>query len=193
MESYNDLYDIDVKSKFMESILSDFRKSLEEIAYLLKQYKIRFCFIGGIVLAFYGYRRFTEDCDILVDSRDKDKLKNLPIGYIKDISQGRGKVFKLHDPETRIDVITSGEYMGNSTKYKFPDPEGVSDEIGNLPVIDLYDLIRFKIISGIYGKRKKDFVDVEELIKKNSLPESLMDKEPDDISQKYIDIWNNNY
>jgi hypothetical protein len=191
MESYNDLYGVsDTKSIFMESFLSDFLKSMQAITKLLTEYGIRFCFIGGSTLPFYNYRRQTEDIDIIIDSRDRDKLKDLPIGYIKDLSQGRLKVFKLHEPETRIDIITSGESMGNSN-YKFPKPDAVSDDINNLPVINLYDLIRFKIIAGIYGKRLKDFGDVQELIKKNNLNENLMNNEPNDIKNKYIEIWNN--
>lgn len=179
------------ESLYMESYIKDLKKSLRIITDLFNKYKINFTFIGGAARNQYGYAKITEDVDILVSQHDKDKVKNLPIGFIRDISDGRGKRFKLHNPETLIDIIYSGEISGDGINgLEFKDPKKLSHQINNEPFITLQNLIMYKLSSGITGKHRfKDFDDIVELIKRNKLKRDFADQFREDLKNKYIELW----
>lgn len=176
--------------KLFENYIKNLNKAFTEIDLILTEEGIDYCIIGGSALSKYGYVRQTEDIDILIDREDKDKLDNLPIGYIRKLSS---KSLKLHEPEVRIDVIYSGEKAGDSRGVPYGKPSTLShiDRDYQVNVMDLQFLIIYKICSGLYGNRLKDFGDVQELIKANSLPKKyLNNKTREDIEAKYIEIWN---
>ena len=141
------------KSKYMETYLKDMWDSIKNLSKILKDNNINFTFIGAAARNQYGHTRTTEDLDILVAKEDKEKMLNLPIGYIKDISNGRGKRFKLHEPKTDIDVIYSGEISGDGINgLKFLSPEKISHIIKGESFLTLKFLILYKLSSGINGK-----------------------------------------
>ncbi|MGA2433949.1 MAG: hypothetical protein ABSG25_01550, partial [Bryobacteraceae bacterium] len=111
---------------FMESFSSELKRVMRDITELLNKKGIHFCFIGGAAKNIYGSMRITEDIDILVDKNDKQKMLDLPIGFIREITngRGRGKAFYWNDPKTKIEVIYDGEISGNNTKgLKYKKPE----------------------------------------------------------------------
>jgi len=177
---------------FMESYVKDLLLSIKNISKLLKQFKISFTFIGGAARNQYGYQKITEDIDLLVSKKDREKMKNLPIGFIKDMSNNRAKKFILHNPKTEIDVIYEDEISGDGINgLKFINPDKLSNNIDGIPFISLKALIMYKLSSGIYGKsRYKDFDDIIELIKRNNLSKNYADKFREDLKQKYIQLWN---
>lgn len=182
-------------SKFMETYITDLWKAIENISTLLKDKGINFTFIGGAARNQYGYEKITEDIDLLVDIKDKDKMLNLPIGYIRELSKGRGKRFILHNPKTQIDVIYSGEEAGSEfSNIKYCEPSIISKNIKGVPFITLKALINYKLASGIYGKlRFKDFDDIIELIKRNNLPLKYCNDLRGDLKDKYIELWRQIY
>jgi len=175
------------KSKFMESYITDLNKSIKNIIELLKKYRINFSIIGGTARNQYGYQKITEDIDLLIAKEDKEKLKNIPIGYLKDISNKRARKFQLHDPETIIEIIYEGEISGDGIHgLKYPSPEVISKN----NIISLKYLIMFKLSSGLYGiGRYKDFDDIFELIKRNKLTKDYADKFRKDLKEKYAELW----
>jgi len=180
------------KSMFMESYVKDLWTSLKSISKLLKQFKISFTFIGGAARNQYGYQKITEDIDILIARKDKEKMKNLPIGFIKDIGNKKGKRFLLHDPKTNIDIIYEDEISGDGVNgIKFLNPDRITNIIKSEPFISLKALIMYKLSSGIYGNaRYKDFDDIIELIKRNNLSINYANKFREDLKNKYIELWN---
>ena len=177
------------QSIFMESFISDLKDSLIKITMIFKDKGIRFTVIGGASLSKYGYARMTEDIDLLVHKDDRSKIKDLPIGYIRELSNGSAKVFSLHEPKTKIEIIYSGERAGDSRGIEYIDPSKISVEEDGIPYIDLKSLIMYKLCAGIYGKRLKDFADVQELIVRNKLKRNFADKFRSDLKQKYIEIF----
>jgi len=184
-----------VISTEMKNFLLEGLSEVEKLSALLKEYDISFCILGGRALPFYGYRRFTEDVDVLVAEEDQKKLAKIPSGVLSDHS--KLKPFRVwimsHFPDKKkikVDMLFSKDAAGGN--IKFDDPKKVSHEINGIPVINLYDLIRYKITSGIHGARSKDFGDVEELIKANNLPASYMDKEKVSfMKKKYTELHKN--
>jgi len=183
------------QSLFMESYIKDLQKAIKSISNILKQYKINFTIIGGAARNQYGYRKMTEDIDILLAKEDKDKIKNIPIGFLKDESNGRAKVFQLHDPKTRIEIIYDNEISGDGIHgLKFDNPKNISHNINGDPYITLKNLIMYKLSSGIYGKHRfKDFDDIVELIKINHLKRNYANDFREDLKNKYISLWEEIY
>jgi len=179
------------KSQFMETYISELWVALKAIATLLKSNGIRFTIIGGAARNQYGYSKITEDVDLLIDRDDKEKMLNLPIGFIRELSHKRGKVFSFHNPKTKVEVIYTGEISGDGVNgLKYVDPAKVSNNIKGIPFLALKYLIMYKLSSGIYGKaRFKDFDDVYELIRINKLPENYAKDFRKDLYNKYIELW----
>ncbi len=173
---------------FFESYQKELKDTLVKIQKLFKKYDIDFCFIGGIAVNQYGHQRSTDDIDILVNRGDLEKIKNIPIGYMRDIS-GNGKVFNFHDPDVRIEILYSGENAGDIRGPKYSDPVSISDS--NTNFIELKYLVFYKVASGLYGERYQDWGDVQNLIQKHNLPLDYLNEflAYDDIVEKYRKIW----
>jgi hypothetical protein len=81
--------------------------------------------IGSMALAAHGYRRFTEDVDILLRPETlasfRDRL--LGLGYLPAFPDAR-KTFRDTRTGVKIEVMTTGEYPGDGKPKPvvFPDP-----------------------------------------------------------------------
>jgi hypothetical protein len=144
-----------IVSKSFRRMLADLHADAEWVVdYLLRDYDIKPVIIGGLAVQRYGYRRFTEDIDILISRRDYDRL----------VEDGKIKFGQLKvKPGIQIDVLTEG-------KDDNPDPEFVRDGNSYWPTLE--GLIYLKLLSG----RKKDEADVVELIKVENASEDLLDR-----------------
>jgi hypothetical protein len=180
------------QSHFMESFVHDLQKVMHEIADTLRKYGISFTFIGGAARNMHGAFKITEDIDILVDRKDAGKLEDLPIGFIRRVSQKR---FFWNDPKTLIEFIFSGEISGDGKRgLEYLRPSEVSEQIDGLPVMDLYDLICYKLTAGLYSStdRSKDFAHIVDLIKANDLPRDYLDQDlrlKNEALLKYHYLW----
>ena len=179
------------KSQFMESYIRDLWASLENLTSILKKNNINFTIIGGAARNQYKYFKITEDIDLLVDVKHREKMLNLPIGFIRELSKGRGKRYSLHNPKTDIDVIYTGEKAGSEeSNIPYENPKKISNVIQGIPFLSLENLIKYKLASGIFGhQRFKDFDDIIELIKRNKLPKNYCDNLRSDLKDKYIELW----
>jgi hypothetical protein len=170
---------------FMERFIDSLHTTVERLQSILLKYDIHFCVLGGASLPYYGFSRTTEDIDILVAREDKEKLLLIPPSYLKDKSNGRGRVFML-EGITKIEVIYSGDKLNGIKGKAYPYPE----EISKNNLIDLYWLVYFKIEAQLYNKsRYYDFGDVKNLIKENDLPEDYMSKSTEDVENTYKELW----
>src|SRR5207237_164275 len=98
---------------------------------------IPYAVAGGMALFLHGYRRFTEDIDILVTRAGLQE--------VHDRLEGRGYVplfagsKNLRDAEhgVRIEFLVAGEYPGDGKPkpVAFPDPAGVADEVGGVRLL----------------------------------------------------------
>lgn len=174
-----------IKSTLLESFIKDSEKAKKAIVSLLKDNNIEFVFIGGLARNHYASIRTTDDIDILVAKKDKDKVKNLPIGYIKNLSGDTARVFKLHDPEIKIEILYSGDYAGNKDGIIYKEPHLIS----NGDIISLKNLIEYKLSSGLYGKRFKDYGDIQDLIKQNNLKKNFANSFREDLKKLYLELW----
>lgn len=178
-------------SKFFEG-QGAVQEALRKITTRLGDLGIEYAVAGGMALFHHGVRRFTEDIDLLV-TRDSlriihEKLNGL--GYLPPFTGSKN----LRDAESgvKIEFLVAGEYPGDGKPkpVSFPDPSAVSIESGGIRYVSLPTLIELKIASGLSShERLKDLSDVQELIKRLSLPASLQEKLNPFVRDKFNELW----
>jgi hypothetical protein len=168
-------------------------KTLERISEKLSELGVPYAVVGGMAMFFHGYRRFTEDVDILVSGASLKK--------IHDTLEGRGYLplfagsRSLRDIETgvRIEFLVSGEYPGDGKPkpVAFPEPEASEIELEGIRFLTVPKLIELKLASGMTNAgRLKDLADVEELIVSLNLPLELKEQLDPFVREKFVEFWN---
>lgn len=151
------------------------RRKLEELG-------IPFAVAGGFALGAYSHTRETEDVDILVRKEDWHRFKaaTLGLGYT-EVFAGSKAVRDTEDG-VRIEPLYTGGYPGDGKPkpITFPDPSDPDavHKQERYPVVSLEKLVELKIAAGMTspGRQLKDYADAVELIRKNSLPASFVDR-----------------
>jgi hypothetical protein len=166
-------------------------KALEKIVRRLEQLGVPFCVVGGMAMFLHGYRRFTEDVDLLVSP------ESLPI--IHEALEGRGYVppfagsKQLRDAEhgVRIEFLMSGDYPGDGKPkpVRFPDPAESAVVIDAIPCLTLARLVEMKLASGLSNPgRLKDLADVQQMIRVLQLGEDFALQLDASVRDKYAEL-----
>ena len=147
---------------------------------------------AGLALYKHGFRRFTEDVDILVT---KDGLKAIHsalagLGYVRAFAGSKN----LRDAElgVRIEFLIAGQFPGDGKPkpVHFPEPGAVAVERDGIKYLALSALVELKLASGISSAdRGKDLVDVQELIKILHLPADFAEQIHPTVRAKYAELW----
>lgn len=167
--------------------------TLKNITSRLKDLGISYVVVGGMALYRHGYRRFTEDVDLLVTRDGLTKIHEAleGLGYVHVFKGSK----KLRDTETgvTIDFLISGDFPGDGKPkpVAFPDPKDVAVEIDGLPVIALPRLLELKLASGMTGgvNRLRDLADVVAIIRELRLPEGAADALNAFVRPKFLELW----
>lgn len=168
-------------------------ETLRELARRLEEEGLEYALIGGMALVAYGYRRFTEDVDILMTPATLEifKEKFLGRGYVPAF-QGARKVFRDTQTGVRIEIITTGEYPGDGKPkpVAFPDPASARFAREGVWLITLEKLIELKLASGLAAPhRLKDLSDVQDLILRLDLPQDFENKLDPSVRVEYRQLW----
>src|SRR5215207_10148634 len=128
---------------------SKVHESLVRIAKRLDELGVPYALAGGMALFFHGYRRFTEDVDILVT---KDDLKTIHeqlegLGYLPPFTGS--KHLRDTDSGVKVEFLTTGEFPGDGKPkpVAFPNPADVRVEGGGLWFLSLPALVELKLAS----------------------------------------------
>jgi hypothetical protein len=113
----------------------------------------------------HGYRRFTEDIDLLLtkDGLNKFREQLVSLGY-RPAFEGSTKQFRTSEENVPVEVITAGEYPGDGLPkaIAFPHPATDFVVIDGVRTITLEKLIELKLASGMTAPdRLKDLADVQ--------------------------------
>ena len=166
-------------------------KTLEKIAKQLDELGVDYAVAGAMALFFHGYRRFTEDVDIVVTADGLREIHESPegLGYRPLFEGSRG----LRDVETgvRIEFLVAGEFPGDGKPkpVSFPIPEEVKVDIGGKMFVNFVKLVELKLASGSVTHRLKDLADVQEAIKVLKLSLELSDKLDASVAGIYRELW----
>ena len=168
-------------------------KALRKIAADLDREGIDYAAIGAIALNRHGYRRFTEDIDLLLSKQGLEDFREKLVGLgYRPAFEGAKKKFRTTDENIPVEIITSGEFPGDGLPkpVQFPDPADFSVFIDGVKTITFDKLVELKLTSGMTaGDRLKDLADVQELIKIKNLGEDFADRLDPFVRGKYVELW----
>lgn len=165
--------------------------ALREIVRRLRELHIDFAVVGGMALFHHGFRRFTEDVDLLVtpEALEQAHRQLEGLGYVAPFNGSK----QLRDTQhgVLIEFLVSGQFPGDGKPkpVAFPDPSGKGVEINGIPILRLADLIELKLASGMTNPgRLKDLADVQELIRVRKLPENFKDQLNPYVREKFVEL-----
>lgn len=173
-----------------EGMLND---ALKRIVADLERNEIEYAVIGAVALNQHGYRRFTEDIDLLLTKAGLEKFRERLVGLgYRPAFEAATKKFRTTDDNIPVEIITAGEFPGDGLPkpVKFPEPAESVVVIDGVNTISLEKLIELKLTSGMTaGDRLKDLADVQELIKLKGLGEDFAGKLNEFVRPKYLELY----
>lgn len=192
--------DPQAESQFMESLAfaseffmgeSNVHQALLRICDALRAADIPYAVVGALALNLYGYRRLTEDVDLLLTPDGLARFKQLHVGrgWVEKFPGSRG----LRDAVARvdIDVVLSGDYPGDGKPKPvvFPDPEKVALHGERVALLPLEVLVELKLASGISAPhRLRDLADVLEIVRIRGLDEGFAEALDPSVRGKYFEL-----
>ncbi len=166
--------------------------TLFRIAKQLEELGIPYAVAGGMALSAHGFRRFTDDVDILVN---QDGLRRVHEalngkGYVPPFSKSKN----LRDIETgvKVEFILTGGFPGDGKPkpVSFPEPYDVAEVRDGIRCVNLQTLVELKLASGMTGVgRLKDLGDVQELIRTLRLPKNFGENLNPYVRSKFEQLW----
>ena len=167
-------------------------RTLRRVTKRLEELGVLYAVAGGMALFLHGYRRFTEDVDILV-TRDglrliHERLEGL--GYVAPFPGSKN--LRDSDSGVRVEFLVAGEYPGDGKPkpVAFPDPAAVGVENDGVRYLSLPRLVELKLASGLTNPlRLKDLADVQELIRLLKLPAEFAEQLDPYVRGKFADLW----
>jgi hypothetical protein len=166
--------------------------TLRRVAERLNALGVEYAVVGGMAMFKHGFRRFTEDVDILLTEdglrRTHEALEGL--GYVALFSGSK----HLRDTDTgvRVEFLVAGQFPGDGKPkpVAFPNPADVSVEIDGVRYLGLPSLVELKLASGMtHAGRMKDLGDVQELIRAIKLPRDFSVKLNPFVRGEYERLW----
>jgi hypothetical protein len=170
-------------------------EALERLAERLKAEQIPYALLGGLALGEHGYRRMTEDIDLLMTPQGLARFRERFVGRgYRPAFDGAQKTFRDTETGVRVEVVTTGEYPGDGLpkEVSFPDPgePGIAVEIEGVRVVTLERLIELKLASGTSAPhRLRDLADVQDLIVRLGLPVAFAERLAPSVRAAYEDLW----
>jgi hypothetical protein len=167
-------------------------KALQKITRRLEDLNVSYVVVGGMALFHHGFRRFTEDVDLLV-TKDGIKIihKELEgMGYRPPFANSKN----LRDTElgVRIEFLIAGEFPGDGKPkpVAFPSPEHVAEVADGVRYLNLNSILELKLASGMTNvNRMRDLVDVQDLIKHRNLGPDIAERLNPFVRDKYLELW----
>jgi hypothetical protein len=196
MTVYEQLLDHDPRWALKEGSMhfereSAVHKALEAIARRLDELGIPYAIAGGMALFFHGYRRFTEDVDILVTPEGLAEIHRRleGLGYVPPFTGSQN----LRDAQSGVCLkfLVTGAYPGDGKPkpIAFPSPTASSIEIDGIRFLQLDRLIELKLASGTTPGRRRDLADVQELIRILHLPLEFAERLDPSVQPLYQELW----
>ncbi len=167
-------------------------KALYQLAERFDAEQIPYAIVGAMALNAHGYRRVTEDVDVLLtrDGLARFKQRYLGRGYLERFPGSKG----LRDTENAvaIDVVLTGEFPGDGKPkpIAFPDPKECAEQGEKVALVPLNKLVELKLASGMTAPhRLKDLADVLELIRARDLPAEFETNLHPYVQAKFRELW----
>jgi hypothetical protein len=167
-------------------------QTLRKIVRRLDQLGIPYAIAGAMAMFQHGYRRFTEDVDLIVTPEGLAEIHRQleGAGYLSPFTGSK----QLRDTETgvRIEFLVSGQYPGDGKPkpVAFPDPAVANVELDGIRFLPLNDLVELKLASGMTNPgRLKDLADVQEMIRVLNLSTDFGEQLNPSVRQEFQRLW----
>ena len=112
-------------------------EALKRIVKDLDDRGIDYAVIGAVALNQHGYRRFTEDIDLLLTKQGLERFQKELVGSgYRPAFEGACKRFRTSE-NIPVEIITEGEYPGDGLPkpVRFPDPKGSTVDVEGIKTI----------------------------------------------------------
>jgi hypothetical protein len=165
---------------------------LQRLALALEKLGIDYNIVGALALNQHGYKRFTEDIDLLLTKEGLEKFhaESIKVGC-RPKFEGAKKQFCTTTENVTVEIITTGDYPGDGLPkaVSFPDPQASYEVIDGLKTISLEKLIELKLASGLTAPhRLKDLADVQEVIKLKGLTADFATRLDASVREKFLEL-----
>lgn len=167
-------------------------ETVARISSRLEEIGVPFVVVGGIAMFHHGFRRFTEDVDLLVTREDLDLIHERldGLGFVRPFAASKN----LRDAVNgvKIEFLITGEFPGDGKPkaVSFPHPKDVFEIRDGIRVLQLSRLVELKLASYMTGKaRSKDLGDVEELIRSLKLPKDFANQLNPYVAELFTAKW----
>lgn len=179
--SGNRIKDVDMFFQRNDPVHKTMRRTIKH----LEKAKIPYALLGGMAVNLHGYRRTTNDVDILLTAEGLAEFQRRFVPKHYEAIPRRPRRFTDRKNQVIIDFLVTGLYPGNGQPgpIAFPDPESVRTAIEGWQVIDLAVLIELKLAA----RRYQDFADVVSLIRAHQFDESFGDRLHPSVRSDYIE------
>ena len=168
-------------------------QTLRQLAKDLENRQIAYSIIGAVALNQHGYRRFTEDIDVLLTREGLERFAAELVGRgYRPAFPGATRKFRSTGENVPIEIITTGEFPGDGKPKSvvFPNPKDFSVPIDGVQTLSLEKLVELKLASGLTGQgRRKDLADVQELIRILGLDADFAAKIDESVRAIYGELW----
>ena len=160
-------------------------KSMRRTVKRLEKAGIAYAVVGGMAVFAHGYRRTTDDLDILVTAEGLAEFRRRFVPKNYEPHERLTRRFTDKTNQVGVDFLVTGRYPGSGRPgpIAYPDPAAVSETIEDVKVIDLTTLIQLKLAA----RRHQDFADVVNLIGAHNLDEAFADRLHESLRRDYIE------
>lgn len=165
---------------------------LEQLVEDFERHGIDYVVIGAVALFAHGYRRFTNNIDVVLTVEGFERFVKAPqaLGnYDQDVTSYRRVHSVPHGVSIR--VKRSGEYPGDGKPkpVSMPAPLTDANEIGGIKFVTFEKLLELKLASGMTAPhRLKDLADVQELIKVRALQPEFAERLDPYVREKFVEL-----
>jgi hypothetical protein len=144
--------------------------AFDKLVETLAQHNVKPVLIGGMAVQLYGWRRMTEDIDIMLTSVDYNKLRRDNTVNARD---------KIWLGKRIVDVIPEGG--------KFPLVQDIRDGDSVFPTVDGF------IYTKLIANRAKDQADIVEVLKANDMADAIkqavLSLIPAGLQKRFLALW----
>lgn len=166
------------------------QEALEHIASTLDELGIPYAIAGAMALNAHGYRRITEDVDLVMTKAGLTAFKQARLGHGYAEKSPGSKHLRDVGRGVNIDGLLAGEFPGDGKPkpIAFPDPATLPEGHPHR-LLPLTTLVELKLASGMTAPhRLKDLADVLELIRARGLPASFADSLHPYVREKFLEL-----
>lgn len=171
-------------------------QALDQLAADLLKHGIDYAVTGGVALFAHGYKRVTEDINLVLTAEGLERFRKELLGHGPwgvcgyDQTDSRNRVLSF-PYGVGIEIVTTGEYPGDGKPkpVSIPEPAMAAVEIGGINFVTLEKLVELKLASGMTAPdRLKDLADVQELIKVRQLQPEFAERLNPYVIEKFLEL-----